>query len=243
MSGIKNGRTEKGKDHLYATTGFGSPSGKPAARPNKAKKSSIDLDNPDDVERLLKAIATGEALTDPAPEAARPQHYQPVFKHPLPVSDHSAPHEANLRRVQCCALAKQAAAAVTLGDAWALEEVFMRGAPISQPDAGGYTPLHAAAQANNFECVITLLRMGSDVNARTLSGTTPLFLAAAADARDCYQVILEAGGVMEVRNADERPPMELLEMSPRKPAKNLQSADLLAYVDSKAGVVGRYTTF
>lgn len=30
--------------------------------------------------------------------------------------------------VSCCALDKQAAAAVTCGDAWALEEVYMNGA-------------------------------------------------------------------------------------------------------------------
>ena len=233
-------KAEKGKDRLYTTLGYGSPSGKPM-RPNK--KFSLDVDNPDDVERLLKCIATGEPLTEMAPESARPKHYQPVFKHPLPVSDHSAIHEANLRRVMCCALPKQAAAAVTMGDAWALEEVFMRGAPISHPDAGGYTPIHMAVQTNNFECVITLIKMGADVNAQTLSGTTPLFLAAAANAVEAYQVIMEAGGVMEVRNADEVPPMEVLEMSPKKQGKNLQDNDMLAYVDDAAGVVGRYTMF
>jgi len=190
---------------MYTVHGFGSPSGKPS-RPNG--KFHLDVDVEEDAERLLKAIARGEALTSPGKEL--PVKYQPVFKHPLPISStcileaypcrrdivcisvdrcywclfvlclcqllilkhstraclvyspphdlaslsnllthvipphihpctpihpythttpgHSAKHGANLRRVSCCALEKQAAAAVTCGDAWALEEVYMNGA-------------------------------------------------------------------------------------------------------------------
>jgi len=135
---------------------------------------------------------------------------------------------------------------VTLGDAWALEEVYMNGAPISIPNSSGYSPIHMAVQQNNFECVMVLIKMGADVNAQTLSGITPLFLAAAANASECYAVIQEQGGVMEVINKDERAPMEILEQNSQGRsggAKTLEGRDLLAYVDQKAGVPGRYTMF
>ena len=93
---------------MYTLQGYGSPSGKPH-RPSE--KFTIDLDNPDDQERLIKAVARGEALTSAAPTKAIPKTFQPLFKHPLPISDHSGYHESNLKRVQCCKLEKQAAAA------------------------------------------------------------------------------------------------------------------------------------
>jgi len=184
-------------------------------------------------------------LTDAAPAAQRPKYYQPVFKHPLPISAHSSGHDANLKRVLCCSLEKQAAAAVTLGDAWALEEVFMNGAPVGVPNPSGYSPIHMAVQVNNFECVMVLIKMGADVNAQTLSGITPLFLAAAAEATECYAVIQEAGGVLQVKNKDQVPPMEILEHNTqgRGQARTLEQRNLLAYVDQQAGVPGRYTTF
>ena len=213
--------------------------------PDTRHQFSLDLDNQDDIDKLLKCIASGDALTDAAPEAVRPKYYQPVFKHPLPISAHSSRHDANLKRVLCCSLEKQAAAAVTLGDAWALEEVYMKGAPIDVPNASGYTPLHMAVQVNNFECVMVLIKMGANVNAQTLSGISPLFLAAAAEASECYAVIQEAGGVLVVRNKDEVSPMEVLEHTSQGSgaAKTLEQRNLLAHVDQKAGVPGRYTLF
>ncbi len=143
----------------------------------------------------------------------------------------------------CCSLSKQAAAAVTLGDAWALEEVYLKGAPIDIPNPSGYSPLHMAVQVNNFECVMVLIKMGANVNARTLSGITPLFMAAASNATECYAIIKEAGGVLEVKNPDEVPPMDILELELQGKGKTLQERDLLAYIDSQAGVPGRYTMY
>ena len=215
-------------DRLYSTAGYGSSSGRPKTI---SKKFALDLDNADDCEALLKAIASGNPLTEPAPEHKRPGlKYQPVFRHPLPISDHSAFHDANLKRVLCCSLEKQAAAAVTLGDAWVLEEVFMRGGPADFVDKSGYSPIHLAVQVNNFECVMVLIKMGADVNAQNLAGVTPLFLAVAANASETAQVLREAGAVMEVKNADEVAPMEILENSPKGKALNLQGNDLGACI-------------
>jgi hypothetical protein len=86
-------------DRLFTTRGYGSPSGKPF---RKSKKFTIDLDNPDDCELLLKSIASGNPLTEPAPAHKLPKNYAPVFRHPLPISDHSAIHDANLKRGLCC---------------------------------------------------------------------------------------------------------------------------------------------
>lgn len=223
-------------DRLYSTAGFGSPSGRPK---QKSKKFSMDLDNPDDCEALLKAIASGNPLTEAAPEHKRPGlKYQAVFRHPLPVSDHSAFHDANLKRVLCCSLEKQAAAAVTLCDAWALEEVYMRGGPCDHVDESGYSPIHLAVQVNNFECVMVLIKMGADVNAQNLAGVTPLFLAVAAHASETAQVLREAGAVMEVKNADEMAPMPILEDSPKGKALTLQGNDLSKWTQQQMNYPG-----
>ncbi len=63
----------------------------------KNAKFQLDLDNQADVDRLLTCIANGNALTDPAPLENRPKFYDPVFKHPLPISAHSSVHDANLK--------------------------------------------------------------------------------------------------------------------------------------------------
>ena len=221
---------------MYTLNGYGSPSGKPSRQPrNKVSKSMIDLENPDDVERLIKAINRGEALTSPMPISARPKHFQPLFKHPLPISDHSAYHEANLRRVMCCSLEKQAGAAVILADAWVLEEVFMNGARVDIPDKNGFSPIHMAVKVNSFECVMALINMKANVNAVTLTGVTPLFLAQSLASKEIQQALIDEGGLVAVVNHDEVPPMEFLEVG--------QASDqsLLDFIDRDGKVPSRYT--
>ena len=130
-----------------------------------------------------------------------------------------------------------------MGDAWVLEEMYMRGAPIDYIDSSGFSPIHLAVQINNFECVMVLIKMGADVNAQTLAGTTPLFLARAAGARETEQVLIEAGGVMQVMNPNEVPPMGILEHSPRGKANNLQGNDMMKWADEQMGSPSRYTMF
>ena len=189
----------------------GSPSGRPPKPRQLQKLASFDIDSEADQLRLLKACAKSEPMT--AMSATRPQRYQPIFKHPLPVSDHSADHDANLRRARCCALPRQVAAAVTFGDAWVLEELFMQGAPIDTKDKNGFTPLHLAVQMNSFESVMVLLICGVDVNATTLSGVTPLYLAVSAGASEAASVLRENGGLMEVDFSGQGHPIQALDVT------------------------------
>lgn len=221
---------------MYTLQGYGSPSGKP--RPKKGNaKSTINLDDPDDVERLIKAVNRGEALTSAVPESARPSHFNPLFKHPLPISDHSAFHEANLRRVTCCRLEKQAGAAVTLADAWVLEEVFMNGAKVDLPDKNGFSPIHIAVKVNSFECVMALINMKVNINAVTLTGVTPLFLAKSVASAEIQKALIEEGGLMEVKNHDEVPPIEFLEVG------HARDTSRLDFVDDNINVPRRYSQF
>ena len=185
---------------MYALPGYGSPSGKPQ-RPSE--KFEIDLEKKEDQERLIKAVARGEALTSPMKVLHIPKTFQPLFKHPLPISDHSGYHEYNLKRVQCCKLQKQAAAAVTLADAWVLEEVYMNGAPVDIADKNGYSPIHTAVKVNSFECVMALINIGVNINAISLTGVTPLFLARSVSSKEIVQALIENGAVLEVKNHDE----------------------------------------
>ena len=211
---------------MYTLQGYGSPSGKPH-RPSE--KFTIDLDNPDDQERLIKAVARGEALTSAAPTKAIPKTFQPLFKHPLPISDHSGYHESNLKRVQCCKLEKQAAAAVTLADSWVLEEVYLNGAPVDIPDKNGFSPIHTAVKVNSFECVMALINMKVNINATTLTGVTPLFLAKSVSSKEIVQALVENDGVVEVKNHDEIAPIEILEVG------KARDKSLLDHVDDSLG--------
>jgi ankyrin repeat protein len=187
------------------------------------------LDNPDDQERLIKAVARGEALTSAAPTKAIPKTFQPLFKHPLPISDHSGYHESNLKRVQCCKLEKQAAAAVTLADSWVLEEVYLNGAPVDIPDKNGFSPIHTAVKVNSFECVMALINMKVNINATTLTGVTPLFLAKSVSSKEIVQALVENDGVVEVKNHDEIAPIEFLEVG------KARDKSLLDLVDDSLG--------
>ncbi len=176
--------------------GYQSPVGR--AMRSYPKNPGMDISRQEDQDLLMTKIARGEALTSPAKDL--PERYEPLFEHPLPISDHSTAHESNLRRIQCCPLDRQAMAAVTMGDAWALEAVFMNGAPVENPDPNGFYPIHLAVQLNNVDCIFTLINMKVNVNVTTLTGTTPLFLAIASNASECATLIKEHGGLYEVKS-------------------------------------------
>ena len=159
--------------------------------------------NEEDDLKLLRAVARGEPLTvSGSLPPAVVMRFVPVFKHPLPSSNHKYKHEAVLRRVTSCSLEKQAKAAITLGDAWTLEEVYMRGAPVDIKDENGFTPLHIACQLNNFDATMVLLNIVVDCNATSLAGFTPLYLALAAKATQCAK-ILEENGALVVAKSDQ----------------------------------------
>jgi len=194
-------------DAMYSLKG--SPSGRPPKKTG-TEKFQLNIDDPEDFNRLLRACAQKKALTSPGKK--KPLRYQPLFKHPLPVSDHSAYHDTNLRRATCCSLDNQIAAAVTFGDAWVLEELFMQGAPVNIADKNGFTPLHLAVQMNSFECVMVLINAGADVNATTLSGVTPLYLAVAAGGNEAAAVLRENGGLMEIDLSGQGAPIKALDV-------------------------------
>lgn len=225
---------DKRKGRGGVLTTIGSPSGRPA-KAKGAVKFELDLDNEEDQLRLLKACARNEPLTSTS--KVKPQRYQPLFKHPLPVSDHSAYHDANLRRARCCALPRQAAAAVTFGDAWALEEVYLAGSPIEHADKNGFTPLHLAVQMNSFECVMVLINAGANINACTLSGCTPLYLAVAAGATEAAAVLRENGGLMEVDTSGKGHPILALDVDLVTYKSSLEEFDALL------GVPPRHTLY
>ena len=194
-------------DAMYSLQG--SPSGRPPKKTG-TEKFQLNIDDPEDFNRLLRACAQKKALTSPGKK--KPLRYQPLFKHPLPVSDHSAYHDTNLRRATCCSLDNQIAAAVTFGDAWVLEELFMQGAPVNIADKNGFTPLHLAVQMNSFECVMVLINAGAEVNATTLSGVTPLYLAVAAGGNEAAAVLRENGGLMEIDLSGQGAPIKALDV-------------------------------
>ena len=153
-----------------------------------------DLDEEVDCTALLKCIVkSGPVVVSGAPRL----RYIPIYRHPLPVSKHRHEHDFVLRRVLSSPLHKQITAAVTIGDPWTLEELYMRGAPAEVPEANGYTPLHVACEGNKIECVIVLLNIGVDVNVTSLAGITPLYLARAAKAKEVEILLLEKNARLE----------------------------------------------
>ena len=102
-------------------------SGRLAEKTKHQKFIQYDMDDEVDCTKLLKAIAKSEdVIVDGKPVLK----YIPMYKHPLPVSKTRHEHELVLRRVLSAPLPRQAIAAVTIGDAYVLEEVYMRGAPV-----------------------------------------------------------------------------------------------------------------
>ena len=130
----------------------------------------------DDEMTLMRRVYRSEPLVTKPVGPPVTKNYKPIFKHPLPVSERRYFLENQLRRVLTYSGNEQALAAVTLQNAWALEEVLMRGAPYDTRDQNGYTPLHLASNQNDVESVMVLINFGADVNAETVNGVTPLFL-------------------------------------------------------------------
>mmetsp|Transcript_8875 Transcript_8875/g.13304 ORF Transcript_8875/g.13304 Transcript_8875/m.13304 type:complete len:196 (+) Transcript_8875:93-680(+) len=160
---------------------------------------------------LMKRVFRGEPIKKKTtPKQLRPQ---PIFKHPLPVSSRRFGHEKMLRDVSCHAADRQVLSAVTLQNAWVLEEVIMNGAPIDTRDTNGFTPLHIACRNNDFECVMVLINFGADINAVTISGITPLYMAKAAEATQVVNLLMKQNAVLEFGSHRSLPGATVLEVS------------------------------
>ena len=142
---------------------------------------------------LFRIIAEGEALAQPLPRDRERTIYRPLYHHPLPMGMSRYQHETLLRRILTSPLDKQVLAAITLNDAWCLEECYLRGAPVDTVDRCGVTPLHLAAQLDRLDCCMVLVNIGVDVNASHLDGMTPLGLALASKSTLCVRYLREIG--------------------------------------------------
>ena len=91
-----------------------------------------------------------------------------------------------------------------------LEALLDAGAPTSQPNQRGYTPLHYAAHQGFVPCVHALLDAGADVNARVHdTGWTPLHWAASRRRAACAAAIVKLGGDPLARADDGVTPYDL----------------------------------
>jgi len=187
-----------------------------------AKKDSKYIGTPKTAEEereFFKKICRGEPTTRPGDPSKNPklEKFMPVFRHPLPLSENRPSHELMLRRILCMDIRKQAISAATLGNAWVLEEVYMRGGEVDLPDKSGYTPLHMAVNNNNFECIMVLLNIGVDINATTTNGLTPLYLAKSLGAKEAQKLLEEQGAQMHFEPKSVAPGKTILDLKMKAP--------------------------
>ena len=162
---------------------------------------------------LMKAIARSEGLNESDGKLKR---YLPVFHHPLPISDYRHQHEEIYRRVVSCRKEKQALAAISYGDAWTLEEVYMRGAPVDLLDNLGNSCLHLAVQMGNVDCVMVLINIGIELSTVNKLGFTPLFLAHSKGLQTIQNLLRDHGAKMYVNRVGESPSSTILEVAPER---------------------------
>ncbi len=160
---------------------------------------------------LLRAIARSEGLKN---KNNKIKGYLPLFKHPLPVSDNRHEHESVLKRVLSCKLEYQGIASITLGDAWSLEEVYMRSGRIVLTDRNGSSPLHLAVQMNSIDCIMVLINIGVELSGRNDMGFTPMFIAHSAGFTQLVQLLRENNALMFVEPKHETPSGTILDVYP-----------------------------
>lgn len=92
-------------------------------------------------------------------------------------------------------------AASEMGDAEALRELCLIGAPVNwQDNKQRRTPLLAAARHGHEACVKALLAAGADPSLGNEAGTAPLHLAAAAGRLTLLKLLLEAGAPVQLQD-------------------------------------------
>ncbi len=89
-----------------------------------------------------------------------------------------------------------------------VEWLLSAGAQPSEPDAGGWTPLHYAAHFNDFMSVSALLRHGASTRESSDGGCTPVFTAAASGSADAIiRMLLHDPLCHSQRRADGSTPL------------------------------------
>jgi ankyrin repeat protein len=86
---------------------------------------------------------------------------------------------------------------VESGDAAAVEQLLVSGAPVDSRARDGATPLIAAALSNQPAIAEVLLAKGADVMARNSGGFTALHAAAYSGSLAIAKLLLEKGAVLE----------------------------------------------
>lgn len=161
---------------------------------------------------LLRSVARSDGL---CAVEERQKRYLPLFKHPLPISDHRQDHENVLRKISSCKPEKQTFAAICQGDAWTLEEVIMNGAPFNVKDHKGNSPLHLAVQVRSVECIMVLINAGIDVNVTNTLGFTPLYLAHSLGLSAIENFLAENKAKMHIDIYGDAPPETVLDVIPQ----------------------------
>jgi ankyrin repeat protein len=186
---------------------------------------------------LLTSIARSEGLNRGKPSKI---FYNPIYKHPLPISDHRYDYENNLRRILSCSVPFQGMAAITKGDAWSLEEVFLRNGRACLSDRDGVSPLHIAVQLNQVECVQVLLNIGVDVNQPNQYGYPPLSVARSNGYIQIEQLLIKQGAKAVIKVSDEAPSTTNLEVYPEQNYGKVRQNVLLMKDSDKIARSSRY---
>jgi len=163
--------------------------------------------------QLLKSVARSDGLNA---KEGKIKGYLPLFKHPLPVSDTRYLHEDTLRKILSCKISFQGMAAITRGDAWVLEEVYMRGGPDTLQGKNGSWPIHLAVQMKSIDCIMVLINIGVDLNVVNNMGFTPRFLAHSQQNIQVEKLLAENGALMVIESQFDTPLRTVLDVVPEK---------------------------
>lgn len=126
-----------------------------------------------------------------------------------------------------------------------VRELLRAGAPICQHTGHeGVTPLHAATQNGQAECVHLLLGRGARRQQRDRAGQTPLHYAAASAHPPTITALLAAGADLMIRDRRGNTPLHLLirgELVPGWHRRGFQPSDVFALLLDHAVRTGAFT--
>jgi len=186
---------------------------------------------------LQKSIARSDGLNG---MPGKVTGYLPLFKHPLPVSETRFLHEDILRKVLSCKLSFQGMAAITKGDAWVLEEVYMRGGPATLTGKNGSMPIHLAVKMKSVDCVMVLINVGVDLNSVNSFGFTPRFLARSERSGEIEKLLVENGAAYVVEEQIVGPDSTVLDV---RPGRGVGSTYMPSSLDAFLGMPKSSSTY
>ncbi len=114
----------------------------------------------------------------------------------------------------------------------AIDMIARKSADVNAPEADGTTPLLWAANLNDSEIALRLLKAGAHPNVRNQLGSTPLSEAALNSNTEMIQALLEAGADANATGPDGQTPLMLIART-----ANVEAAKLL--LDKGANVNAR----